>query len=78
MTLDQAKKGQDIEIISIPDEIVRAQTLRFGISEGSKVECYTRVPRGPVILKKNLQEIAVGYDLAKRIEVKLVNEGVDY
>ncbi|SJZ86586.1 FeoA family protein [Selenihalanaerobacter shriftii] len=73
MTLDKARQGQNIEIVSIPDKIVRAQTMRFGISEGAQVQCHEKVPKGPIILKKNLQEIAVGYNLAKKIKVKLAN-----
>ena len=29
-----AKKGETIKILSIPNEIIRAQAIRFGISEG--------------------------------------------
>jgi ferrous iron transport protein A len=75
MTLDQANKGEDLKIISIHDKVVRAQAFRFGISEGAQVKCHEKVPKGPVILKKNLQEIAVGRNLANKIEIELVNRG---
>lgn len=75
MTLDQVSRGENLEIVSIQNEMVRAQALRFGISEGARVKCHEKVPKGPVVLKKNLQEIAVGRDLANKIEIKLVDKG---
>lgn len=71
MVLAEAKKGQTCKILSIPNEIVRAQAIRFGIAEGAIVTCHEMVPAGPVILKKNKQEIAVGYGLAKEILIEV-------
>lgn len=67
MTMAEIKKGNKFKIIDIPDETVRAQALRFGISEGAEVKCAEKIPGGPVILKKNLQEIAIGRRLAEKI-----------
>lgn len=72
MTLDKTRKGQLIRIISIPNETVRAQAIRFGIAEGEKVVCQEVIPAGPVILQKNKQEIAVGRKLASQIAVEPV------
>ncbi|GAB6100216.1 ferrous iron transport protein A [Halanaerocella petrolearia] len=69
MTLAEVKRGEQFQITSIPDRDVRAQTLRFGISEGAEVACAEKIPGGPVILKRNLQEIAIGRKLAEKIEV---------
>ena len=71
MTLDRVKKGQQIRIISIPDEIFRVQAIRFGISEGAVVVCQEKVPAGPVVVRKNNQEIAIGRNLASKIGVAL-------
>lgn len=70
MTLDQIRKGERVVIRSIPDQLVRAQAIRFGIGEGSEVVCVERLPAGPVILKKGRQEIAIGHGLAGRIVVR--------
>lgn len=70
MTLAQAKRGQRIEIVAIPDPTVRAQAIRFGISAGERVECAEKLPAGPVIIAKGRQEIAVGRRLAESIEVR--------
>lgn len=72
MTLDKVKKGQHIKITGIPDELVRVQAIRFGISEGAVVTCREVVPSGPVIVSKNKQEIAIGRGLARSIEVEPV------
>jgi Fe2+ transport system protein FeoA len=75
MTLDQAEKGQKIEIVKIPDEKIRVQAIRLGIFEGSTLLCSEKLPGGPVILQNRMQEIAIGRNLARSIEVKLAERG---
>jgi len=77
MVLADVKKGQSFKILSIPNEIVRAQAIRFGIAEGVVVICDEMIPAGPVILRKNKQEIAIGYGLAREILVEAVGVGSD-
>ncbi|MEC9489214.1 MAG: ferrous iron transport protein A [Halanaerobium sp.] len=72
MTLAEIRPGNDVLIEEIPDRMVRAQAIRFGISEGSVVSCFVRIPSGPIILRKNFQEIALGQKLAQKIKVKFV------
>lgn len=72
MTLDLANKGQQIEIINIPDPNIRVQAIRLGIFEGSRLMCSEKIPAGPVILQNRMQEIAIGRNLAKKITIKLV------
>lgn len=69
MTLAQVKRGTKVKIKSIPDEMIRAQAIRFGISEGAEIECVEKIPAGPVIIRKRFQEIAIGRRLAENIEV---------
>lgn len=71
MRLDEAVPGAWVEILFIPDEPVRLQAIRFGIGEGTRVLCVRRLPGGPVLLRRGLQEIAIGRALARRIAVKL-------
>lgn len=71
MNLSEVRRGDTFEITSIPNERIRAQALRFGISEGARVSCAEKIPGGPVILKKNLQEIAIGRKLANKITVEI-------
>jgi len=74
-SLDCVRKGDYLEIVSVDDEHARMQALRFGMSEGARVECVTRIPAGPLVLKSGRQEIAVGRSLAKRITVRMRNAG---
>jgi Fe2+ transport system protein FeoA len=70
MCLDQIRTGEEVVIKEIPDSLAKTQFIRFGIGEGSTVVCHSKVPFGPVVLKKNRQEIAVGRNLAKTITVE--------
>lgn len=69
-SLDCARKGDALQVISVDDELARIQCLRFGMAEGATVDCITRIPAGPIVLKSGRQEIAVGRSLAKRITVR--------
>lgn len=69
-SLDCIRKGERIEIVSVDDTHARVQALRFGMAEGACVECVTRVPAGPLVIKSGRQEIAVGRALARRINVR--------
>lgn len=69
-TLDCARKGEKLEIVSVDDTSARVQALRFGMCEGASVECVTKIPAGPLVIKSGRQEIAVGRSLAKRINVR--------
>jgi ferrous iron transport protein A len=69
-TLDKAKKGTYITVRSLPQGLLKVQLIRLGITEGSKVYCLERLPGGTVVLQKSRQEIAIGYDLAKKITIE--------
>jgi len=69
-SLDCVHAGEHLEILSVDDEQARVQAIRFGMAEGSCVQCVTRIPAGPLVLKSGRQEIAVGRNLAKRIRVR--------
>ena len=68
-TLDKAKKGNPVTIVNLPAGNIKSQLIRLGISEGDTIKCIERLPGGTIVVQKNRQEIAVGYDLAKKIEV---------
>ena len=71
MTLDQVQRGQKIRILAIPQEEIRAQAIRFGISIGSEAECAEKIMAGPIVLAKGKQEIAIGRRLAENIKIAL-------
>lgn len=70
--LDKIKKGMQVTIHSLPDGITKAQLIRLGITTGAKVVCLHRLPGGTIVLQKNRQEIAIGYDLAKKIKFNFI------
>lgn len=72
MTLDQIKRGQQVIIRDITNDLIRAQAMRFGISEGTVITLQEIVPAGPVVVRRAKQEIAIGRELARRINVDLV------
>lgn len=69
-TLDTARPGDTMVVLGIDDERARMTALRFGVAEGACVRCVTRIPAGPIVLRSNRQEIAVGRQLARRIRVR--------
>lgn len=69
-TLDQAKRGDKMVVLGVDDEHARINAIRFGMAEGACVQCVTKIPAGPIVLKSGRQEIAVGRELAKRITVR--------
>lgn len=70
MTLDQAKKGSEIQIIKIPCDASRPHLIRMGIAEGTRAVCHEKLPLGPVILRCKHQEIAIGRQLARNIVIE--------
>ena len=68
-SLNNAKKGDCVSILQLPKDNSKIQLIRFGISEGDTVVCLERLPGGTIILQRNRQEIALGFDLAKNITV---------
>ncbi len=69
MSLEQVQKGNIIKIDRINDFSVKNHLIRFGIEEGSIVECFQKLYRGPVVIKFNRQQIALGREIAKNIMV---------
>ena len=76
MTLDKARRGQKLKIVSLPNELIRAQALRFGISEGTVVTCREVIPAGPVVIARSRQEIAIGRNLARLIGVEAAGDKI--
>ena len=69
VTLDKIKKGNSVKVVKLPDGNIKSQLIRFGIIEGDILLCIERLPGGTVVIQKNRQEIALGFDLAKKIKV---------
>ena len=74
-TLDRVRPGDTFEVTEVGDEHARVNALRFGMAEGACLDCVTRIPAGPIVVRVGRQEIAVGRKLARRIRVRKVRRG---
>ena len=66
--LADADPGDVVEIEDVPDETARARLLRLGFLDGA-VEYRRRVRDGPVVLRRNGTQLALGASLASEITV---------
>ena len=59
----------NVVVLNLPEGELKSQFIRLGITEGSTVKIFERLPGGTVVLQKSRQEIAIGSELAGKIEV---------
>lgn len=69
VTLEQAKVGDTFRIVRITDPETATMAMRLGISEGESLDVASRVPGGPVVIRRGAIEIALGRELCRQIEV---------
>lgn len=72
MTLDQVDRGQKLVIRGIGSPEIQTQIIRFGLGVGATAVCQEKLPQGPIVLRKNRQEIAIGRELARSITVEVL------
>ena len=73
MTLDRALRGQWAAIEELPEGDVRAQIIRFGLSEGEAVQCEEALPGGPIVVRKGTFRLAIGRRLARQITIRTLS-----
>lgn len=73
MTLEQVKEGEFYRILKLPGKEIRSQAIRFGLWEGAVIKCKGIIPKGPIIIGRNHQEIAIGRGLARKIEIEPIS-----
>lgn len=72
MNLENAPNKSLLEIISISNAKLLEDALRFGIEAGNSIKVVNKLPGGPIVIQKNQQQIAIGRELARAIEVSIV------
>lgn len=72
MRLSEVHPGQRIRIRGIESPDIRTQALRLGLGIGAEATCHTSLPRGPIVLGRANQEIAIGRSLAASITVEVI------
>jgi len=70
--LNKIKPSERFLVQKIPEEI-KYELIRLGISQGDSLLCVAKIPFGPVVIQKDLQEIAIGGKFASLIEVSQEN-----
>jgi len=69
ITLTLLPEGKSGRISQLPPGTFRSQAIRLGLAEGSSITVWERIPRGPVVIRRGLQEVALGRSLARTIVV---------
>ena len=73
MNLENAPNKSVLEIVSINQGKLSEDAMRFGIEAGECVQIVNKLPGGPIVIQRNQQQIAIGRELARAIEVKLTS-----
>lgn len=68
-SLADLEPEERFELVDVPDGDTRARLLRLGFFDG-EVTCRHHIRSGPVIVRRNGTELALGSSLAKQIEVE--------
>ena len=66
--LNQVQSGENFSFVSIPSHI-KSDLIRLGLCEGDLVKCISRIPGGPVVVEKDLVQIAIGNNYASEISI---------
>lgn len=69
MNLLAAAPGKRYVVLKIRDAEVRRQADCLGMGEGEDVYCCARQGRGPVIIGRSGQMVAVGVETARGIQI---------
>ena len=72
MNLEDAPKKKILEIVSINQEKLSEDAMRFGIECGECVQIINKLQGGTIVIQKNQQQIAIGRELARAIEVTVL------
>jgi Fe2+ transport system protein FeoA len=73
-TLDRIGAGKRCIIFRIKNNDLRSRAMVFGLREGRRITCQNVIPAGPVVIRMNRQELAIGRELARAIEVEEIED----
>lgn len=76
LTLEQANVGESLRIKAIHNVETATVAMRLGIAEGESITLASKIPGGPVVIRRGAMEIALGRELCRHIEVLRNDEGV--
>lgn len=67
--LSGVSPGVTVRIQSVSDETTRARLLRLGFLDGP-VECRRQIRNGPIIIRRNGTDLAIGAAVADGIKIQ--------
>jgi ferrous iron transport protein A len=71
MKLTQVKPGMQVRILRVQRQGVRQRLAMHGLLEGDVIRLKRMAPwKGPLLLEAGGREIAIGHDIAEKIEVE--------
>jgi Fe2+ transport system protein FeoA len=70
--IDTVPVGTRTRIEAIEDATARREMTRLGFEEGADVEVVSRIPFGPVVLQRRHRQVAIGRELARRVQVTVL------
>lgn len=70
LTLEKAKVGDTLLIRRITDPETALTAMRLGVLEGEVLELASKIPGGPVVIRRGAVEIALGRELCRGIIVE--------
>ena len=68
-TLEQISVGTMVKIDRIDDEQMAMMAIRLGIATGEIIQVASKVPAGPMVIRRGRVDIALGRELCKSIYV---------
>ena len=69
-TLERAKAGDTLLVRKITDAETATIAMRLGIAEGETFFLASKIPGGPIVIRRGSVEIALGRELCRSIEVE--------
>ena len=69
MGIDAVPVGTRTRIEAIDDANARRELTRLGFEVGADVEVVSRIPFGPIVLQRRHRQVAIGRELARRVQV---------
>jgi Fe2+ transport system protein FeoA len=72
ITLYDLRPGEQAVIAAALDDTDMLNTVRMGLIPGQHIRLQSRIPGGPFVIQQGQVELAIGRDLARRIQVTLL------
>ncbi|MDP6138999.1 MAG: ferrous iron transport protein A [Candidatus Woesearchaeota archaeon] len=76
MLLSEVKSNQKVTITSIKSNTLKLHLLKMGLQVGGTIKICKKISNGPIVLIHNSQEIILGNENIKLIEVSVAHDSL--